>query len=310
MTEIQTQLTAESKPVPTISRLAQAGLVLLFSFCLLSAAGNLAAQEEITDLGGGDQPLEIDADEGLEWRRDDKVYIARGNAVAAQGDVTVRGDVLSAYYRPDAAGKTEVFLLDAKGNVTIETASEIAYGDHGQYILDDQRLELRGGDLKLVSKTNNDVITARDSLEYWRGRQIAVARGNAEAVHQEKQIKADVLSAHFKADENEKLAVYQVVGEGNVEIRTPTDFASGKSGVYYVTEEVATLTGDVKITQKSNQLNGEYAEVNLATGVSKVLGAQPGGEDPGRVQGLVLPKPKDEEKRSDDPPAEASDTAE
>ncbi|MEM7168735.1 MAG: LptA/OstA family protein [Pseudomonadota bacterium] len=257
-----------------------------------------AQTQDLTDIGSTNSPLEIDADEGLEWRREEQVYIARGNAKAANGEVTVKGDVLSAHYRPDAEGKSQVFLLDVQGNVIIETDTEIAYGDHGQYVLDEERLELRGEDLKLVNKANKDTITARDSLEYWRGKQIAVARGNAEAFHEDKQIRADVLSAHFKPDDDDKLKVFQVVGEGNVEIRTATDFASGKSGVYYVAEDVATLSGDVKITQKENQLNGEYAEVNLATGVSKILGAPPGGNTPGRVQGLVQPNSNDNENNS------------
>jgi lipopolysaccharide export system protein LptA len=41
------------------------------------------------------------------------------------------------------------------------------------------------------------------------------------------------------------------------------------------------------VTQDQNQLNGEYAEVDLKSGVSRLLGAPPGGE--GKVKGLVLP---------------------
>ncbi len=52
---------------------------------------------------------------------------------------------------------------------------------------------------------------------------------------------------------------------------------------------MAELFGAVKITRGQNQLNGGYAEVNLATGVSRLLAAPPGGVAEGRVRGLLVP---------------------
>src|SRR3546814_10559615 len=70
------------------------------------------------------------------------------------------------------------------------------YGDKGQYKLDEQVFVMTGDNLRLVSK--EDVVTARDSLEYWEGQRKAIARGNAEAIHEDKQIRADVLTANFQ----------------------------------------------------------------------------------------------------------------
>src|SRR3546814_6604216 len=69
------------------------------------------------------------------------------------------------------------------------------YGDKGQYKLDEQVFVMTGDNLRLVSK--EDVVTARDSLEYWEGQRKAIARGNAEAIHEDKQIRADGLTANF-----------------------------------------------------------------------------------------------------------------
>ncbi len=63
--------------------------------------------------GGGDKPLEISADEGIEWRRDSNQYIARGNARAAQGDLEVFADVLIANYRPGVDSSSEIYQVDA-----------------------------------------------------------------------------------------------------------------------------------------------------------------------------------------------------
>jgi lipopolysaccharide export system protein LptA len=257
---------------------------------LLTAAAPPAGAQGISGLTGGDEPLEINADEGIEWRRDEQTYIARGNALAARGRIAVHADVLIAHYRPAASGGTEVDRIDAEGNVRIVSPSETVYGDRGAYDVIGGVMVLVGKDLRLVGE--KDVITARDSLEYWEKRQIAVARGDAEAVREDKRIKADVLTAHFTPGGKGELKLTKVDAFGNVRVSTATEFARGDNGVYYVEREFATLSGSVKITREENQLNGEYAEVDLATGVSRLLGGPPGSEGVTRVRGLLVPKRK------------------
>ncbi len=262
-------------------------------------AGGAAAQG-LAGFEKSDEPLEINAEEGIEWRRDEKVYIARGNTRAASGDLEVFSDLLKAHYREAASGSTEIYLLEAVGNVRVVSPNEIAYGDHGQYIVDEQRVELRGKNLLLESRDKVSRITARDSLEYWEARQVAVARGDAQANHEDKQVNADTLVAHFRPNEKDEQEITQIVAEGNVRITTPTDYAAGDEGVYYVQEEVATLSGDVKITRDGNQLNGKYARVNLATGISQLMSAPPGGTGSGGVKALILPKAKPKEEEGSD----------
>ncbi len=268
------------------------GAWLAICFGIAVLAGAPALGQGLSEIGKSDEPLEINADEGIEWHRDIKTYVARGNARAASGDLEVFADVLTAHYREGQDQSSEIYLLDLEGNVRIVSSNETVYGDRGQYILDEQRMELHGNGLKMESHDKVDVITARDSLEYWEAKQVAVARGNAIARHEDKEVRADLLVAYLKPDQNEQLEVRQVVATGNVRIRTPTDYAVGESGVYYVKEEVATLTGGVKITREENQMNGEYAEVNMKTGISKLTGGPPGQEGKGRVQGLILPRAK------------------
>lgn len=266
-----------------------AGLLLAAFF-----AGPAGAQS-VDQMRERDEPLEINATEGIEWNRNDKTYIARGNARAASGDVEVLADVLTAYYRERGAqsadsdspfaqgGDSEIYLLEATGNVRINSPEGTVYGDKGQYKLLEKVFIMTGEDLRLISK--EDVVTARDSLEYWEGQRKAVARGKAHATHEDKQIKADVLTANFEEDAQGDLAVHRIDAEGNVEIQTAKEYARGRKGVYFVNQELATLEGDVKITQGENQLDGDRAEVNMQTGVSKLLA------DPSKqVKALVLPR--------------------
>ena len=283
----------------------------LLAGLLATAAGVAAepalAQTAAADLRESDEPLEINAEDGIEWNRNDQTYVARGNARAASGDVEVLADVLTAYYREreeksegddslfSGGGGSEIYLLEATGNVRINSPEGSVYGDKGQYKLEEKVFIMTGEDLRLVSK--EDVVTARDSLEYWEGQRKAVARGKAHATHEDKQIKADMLTANFEENAQGDLEVRRIDAVGNVEIMTQKEYARGERGVYHVDKELATLEGDVKITQGENQLDGNYAEVNMATGVSRLLGAKPGStEQPKKVKALVLPRAAKEDK--------------
>lgn len=260
-------------------------ILLLAALC--AAAPLPLAAQGLSGLQDGKGPLEINADQGIEWQRNRNRYIARGNARAARGNVVVYGDVLTAYYRMLKAGGSEVHRIEAEGNVRIVSQGETIYADNGVYSVDKGLLLLRGKDLRMVTK--QDQVRARDSLEYWEHQRAAVARGDAVAVRGDKEIRGDVLTAYFTPDAKNRLEISTVKADGNVRISTPTEFATGDGGVYYVKQELATLTGAVKVTRGDNQLNGEYAEVNMITGVSRLMGAVPGRAGTTRVRSLLVP---------------------
>ncbi len=262
----------------------------LLAAVLLAATAAPGAAQALRGLQGGNEVLEIDADEGIEWRRDEQVYIARGNALAVRGDISIYADEMRAHYREIKGAGTEVDKIDVLGNVRIVSPTETVYGDRGAYDVINGILVLVGDNLRLIGE--HDTITARDSLEYWDQKKIAVARGNAEAVREDKRIKADVLTAYFEPGAGNGLELNRIEAFGNVRIVTPGEYAQGSHGMYYVARELATLDGDVKITREDNQLNGEYAEVNLKTGISRLLAGPPGSANTGRVRGLLVPKRK------------------
>ena len=74
----------------------------------VAAAGASAANAQGIGLPtqSGGKPIEIHADQGIEWQSKNKAYIARGNAKAVQGDVSVLADMLTAYYTDDQGGTT------------------------------------------------------------------------------------------------------------------------------------------------------------------------------------------------------------
>ncbi len=180
------------------------GLAILLAFGLPSAPP-VAAQGLSLGNVSEDRPIEISADAGIEWQQDAQVYIARGNAMAKRGTTEVHADTLTAHYRPSkgAGGENEIYRLNADGHVTIKGERQTVVGDQAVYDVDQQIGIVTGKGLKLTTAT--DVVTARDSLEWYDQKQIAVARGDAVAVRETKRIRADVLTAHMTKD-NSKLA--------------------------------------------------------------------------------------------------------
>src|SRR5215470_6253126 len=167
-------------------------------FCLWFVAPPAAAQGLNLGAASEDRPIAISATSGIEWQQDAQVYIARGNATAKRGTTEVYADTLTAHYRPIKGGgsETEIYRLNADGHVTIKGETQTVVGDQAVWDVDQQMGIVTGKALKLTTTT--DVVTARDSLEWYDQKQVAVARGDAVAVRENaKRVRADVLTAHM-----------------------------------------------------------------------------------------------------------------
>lgn len=269
-----------------------------------------------------DHPIEVSADSGIEWQQDAQVYIARGNAVAKRGATEVHADTLTAHYRKSkgAGGDTEIYRLDADGHVTIKGEKQTVVGDQAVYDIDQQIGIVSGKGLKMTTAT--DVVTARDSLEWYDAKQIAVARGDAVAARDAKRIRADVLTAHMTKDKpnpaggkpeagpakappaaagrpgasmgplggsDEGSRISRIDAQGNVLVSTATDIGRGDYGVYNADTGIVTLLGNVTVTRGPNAIRGQYAVVDLNNNISRMMTdpAAP-GTAPARVEGLFV----------------------
>jgi lipopolysaccharide export system protein LptA len=237
--------------------------------------------------------LDIEAENGIEWRQNENVYIARGNARATRGRATLYGDTLTAHYRPVAQGQriaadsgslggsTEIYRIEADGNVRLKSETQTVYGDHGVYEMDSATAVFTGEHLQLV--TPRDTVTARDSLEWFDNKLIGIARGDAVSVRDTKQLAADVLIAHVVKPADAPSRIDRIDAQDHVVVTTPTETARGASGVYNVDTGIVTLARDVTITRADNVLKGQYGIVNLNTNISRLLSAAPGDFKPLRA---------------------------
>jgi lipopolysaccharide export system protein LptA len=276
-------------------RRASRFLTVVLAICVsaVSVSGDVLAQG-LRGLRGGEEPIEIVADEGIEWRREEKLYLAYGNARATRDEVTIYADRLEARYRETEESSTDIYRIYAKGNVRIVHRQETAYGDYGFYDVDEAVAILLGENLRLVS--DEGTLTSEDTLEYWDQKQLAVARGNAIAVREDKRVRADTLTATLEENAEGQLEFTRIDGYGNVEMSTAEEYARADRGVYYIKDEFAQFWDNVRLTRDENQLNGAYAEIDLVTGVNRLLAAAPDEPPSNQVKGLILPESLEDEK--------------
>jgi lipopolysaccharide export system protein LptA len=275
---------------------ATPGLVVLLAGFLACGPRPTAAQGLNPLTAGSAQPINITADSGIEWQQDKQIYIARGNAVAKRGTSEVHADVLTAHYRPSknkSEGGSEVYRLDADGHVVIMAPNRTVVGDQAIYDVDQQIGIVTGLHLKLTTPT--DVVTARDSLEWYDQQQVAVARGDAIAIRGDRRIRADVLTAHFIKDKTTKSV--GPTGPGRREPKPPTraagvtktaaaeGAASGKPGQVRpgaappvdndeASSKISRIDaqGHVVVATATDVGRGDYGVYNAQTGIVTLLG--------------------------------------
>jgi lipopolysaccharide export system protein LptA len=265
-------------------------------------------------------------------------HLTAGQPVAAHPAAAQTG--LAAVDAEDNGG-TEIYRLRAEGNVHIFTATDHAQGDAAVYDIDQAVMVMTGHNLRLT--TPNDVLTSRDTMEYWPQKHMAVARGNAVVVTKDaRRVAADVLVAYTTPtatpgasgaasgpakppskptpaspppgphqvasgdDLQSSGKLEKVEAFGHVSVRTPIDTAIGERAVYVPDTGIARLAGNVRITRGQNQLDGQEAEVNMNTGIARLLRGETD-----RVTGLMVPNDttnRDFSNLGNQPPGTATQT--
>lgn len=268
-------------------------------FTIFFLLGNAIAFAETGDVSpnGTTDPshnqVEVSADGSLEWYEEQGLYVARDKAQAIRGDLTVTADLLTAHKREAApAGKKgatssdtgDLDKLTAEGHVVIVKGKATITGDKAVNDVDKHVILVTGNDLRY--ETDKQVVTARESLEYWDDKKIAVARGHAIAVQGDRHISGDILTAEFRDQPNGSSQLYKMTAVGNVTVLTKTDIVRGDKGVYDAVRDTAIITGHVRITRPDGtELTGDVAEADFAANQSRLL-----NQGSGRVRALLPSK--------------------
>lgn len=269
--------------------------VLCFGLLVAVAAPQAQAQN-------ANEAIDISAEESLEWHQEQQLYIARGKAKAIRDGVTVEADLLTAHQRDPKSSVPvkntkqtmggDVDIMTAEGSVRIHDGARQVFGEKAVYDLDAGTIKITGNNLKFI--TDKDIVTAKDSLEYYEAKKTAVARGHAIGEHSGNRVEADTLSALFAPTVSGQLEMTEMVAKGDVTIVTKDGGISrGNKAVYDVKKNAAVLSENVRITRGNTQLAGDKALVDFATGQSRLVNS-----GSGRVRALLPASGNKKEKTS------------
>ena len=112
-----------------------------------------------------------------------------------------------------------------------------------------------------------DVIA--NSMEWDDEKRIAYAKGNAEATQGGKKLSADELIVYLNEDKaNNEVTIIEALG--NVVFINNTEIASGEKAKYDLIENNIIIQNNVILKKNENIMAGEFLEMDLNTGVSKI----------------------------------------
>lgn len=226
-------------------------------------------------------PLEITADQQLEWNQQDRTYIARGNAKAVQGEFSVTADTLTAHYAEDGqsaqnkGGAGNITELTAAGNVVLRSSHDHATAGTAQYDLVKDVIELSGARPKLYR--GNDMLEAD---------QVTVTLKNRDFDHADATGNVIITKGATQIDEPQPQPKQDKSGGAPLQ-RAVADHAHYDGGT-----EIVTLTGKVKLWQGESWVEGSEAVLNLRekTNILKAgAGDNNGAQRVGRVKGIFYP---------------------
>ncbi len=282
--------------------------LLFFGLALLGpeVSAEQGKKQNQTTVFSRDLPIEITSENGIEWQREKRLWIATGDVVAEQGDSRLFSQVLIARYRakngdqskagaspsPEAADELSfITKIEAEGEMRMETPDFVATGARGSYDVEQLLFKVLGKGSKIVF-SNGVVVGSDEVLEFWEGKNMGIARGDAWVKRPDGALlKAEKLVSYFAEKSSgsnlgdlEKVDAYE-----NVSITQKEEKISGDQGVYEGSSGIANVMGDVVITRVGEEFSGEYGSMDVNTGVAKLLALPAGVRPPPLRKGARKP---------------------
>jgi len=119
------------------------------------------------------------------------------------------------------------------------------------------------------SEESIPVDVVADSMQWNDKEKIAYAKGNAEANQGERKLSADELIVHLNKNNNNN-EVVMIEAQGNVIFITKTEIGSGEKAKYDLIKNYIIIEDNVQLKKEGNVMVGQYLEMDLLTGVSKI----------------------------------------
>ena len=85
-----------------------------FAVILIFLSLKHSESQQLTNLDNNNEPIEIFADNGIEWHKNKNKYVALGNAKALSGTLSLESDKIEAFYKENDSSKYEYYRSESK----------------------------------------------------------------------------------------------------------------------------------------------------------------------------------------------------
>ena len=223
----------------------------------------------------------VNAEDSLEWNQKEAFYHATGNAEALQGKHEIRAESLKAFYDPQNVERTITRII-ADGNVSFADENHSGRGRKLDYNAINLTYLLNGPDAVISGPDGSG--TAEQTIIFKRAEQMVELVKNAEIQLKDgRHLSGQEIIIYLDDAEN----ISRITASGNVTIIQPNGSSvNANEADYNRAADSALLTGNVVVKDGKTELAGGRAEVDFATGVSKMLSDKSGGRVSGRFTRL------------------------
>lgn len=138
----------------------------------------------------------------------------------------------------------------------------------------------------------SDIMIESDVMEIEQKNNRAIFTGRVDATRGTIRLRSNKLIANYrevKSGDSSKTEITKLDARGNVIVTSADKKAVGDWAIMLVQEGKVTMGGNVVLTQGETVIEGEKLEMDLNTGLSKLVGKKGGRE---RVKGVFVPSRK------------------
>lgn len=133
---------------------------------------------------------------------------------------------------------------------------------------------LKNHDTKAPIDIDAERIEVRDK------EQQAIFQGDVKVVQAEMALSANKIRVFYDRGAGTRLTIRRIDAEGGVQLKSPSEQARAAYGIYDVDERQLTMVGNVILNKDQSILKGQRLEVNLESGVTRLIGSSPDSSGP------------------------------
>ena len=227
--------------------------------------------------------LTVEADDSLEWYEKEKYYIAKGNVILKKDGVTLKANIIKAYY-VFKNGENTLKKIIAKEKVVLTKDNTKATGQYMTYDLEEKIAKISGSFQTFSSPSG--YVESKKIITFNNLNNKAEAEGDVKIILSNKTI---IYADNVKADfESTNKSLTKAIAKGNVIIENKAKgrISKADSGIYNSDDEMIRLTGNVVIINQKSKISGSKGITNLKTGISNIVGDK---KNKKRVKGTFAP---------------------